>query len=242
MECLTELAKHFELILFTASHPHYATHVVDILDPTHTLFSHRLYRSNCIQTDNGLYIKDLRVLNRDLQSTLIIDNSVVSFAFQLDNGIPIVPFYDDKEDRFLLQIKDYLLNLKDAEDFGAANKPTFSLKDLYELEITRFLKYYSQDEGSDDENSGDSVESSCEAEESETAATTNDEEKKEGRSRWQSLSLASLPFEAEGKANPPAKMRKKAQAEVEDEMGKLRISLPKYLATQERESSDNSGH
>ena len=27
-----------------------------------------------------------------------MDNSVYSFAFQIDNGIPIIPFYDEKTD------------------------------------------------------------------------------------------------------------------------------------------------
>jgi TFIIF-interacting CTD phosphatase-like protein len=36
------------------------------------------------------FVKDLRVINNiDLENTLILDNHIYSFAFQLDNGIPI---------------------------------------------------------------------------------------------------------------------------------------------------------
>jgi CTD small phosphatase-like protein 2 len=36
-----------------------------------------------------------------LKDILIIDNSCLSFAFNIDNGIPIVPFYDDNNDQEL---------------------------------------------------------------------------------------------------------------------------------------------
>lgn len=50
-----------------------------------------------MQTEEGVYIKDLRIIkNRNLKDVVIIDNAVYSFGFQLDNGIPILPFYDDK--------------------------------------------------------------------------------------------------------------------------------------------------
>ena len=31
----------------------------------------------------------------------MIDNAAHSFGFQIDNGVPMLPFYDDKEDRYL---------------------------------------------------------------------------------------------------------------------------------------------
>ena len=33
-----------------------------------------------------------------LKDILIIDNSVMSFAFDIDNGIPILPYYDAEKD------------------------------------------------------------------------------------------------------------------------------------------------
>ncbi len=38
-------------------------------------------------------MKDLRVLNRDLSSLVLVDNAAYSYAYQLDNGIPILPYY-----------------------------------------------------------------------------------------------------------------------------------------------------
>ena len=141
-ECLKELAKDFELIVFTASNSNYADQVIDILDPDCTLFSHRLFRQNCIKAMNGPHIKDLRILNRDLSKTLIVDNSILSFAFQMDNGIPIIPFYNDRNDSILPKLKDYILSLKEFEDYRLANISKFGLRFLYKPNIQNFLKYY----------------------------------------------------------------------------------------------------
>lgn len=150
LKFLEELAQHFELIVFTASHPNYADKAIDLLDPNKTIFSKRLFRENCVKTKEGIYIKDLRILNRDPKSVLIVDNAIVSFAFQLDNGVPIIPFYDDKEDNLLLKMKDFLISLKDVEDVRKIIKNTFRLQELYTLDVNKFLKYYyTLDEESD---------------------------------------------------------------------------------------------
>lgn len=40
-----------------------------------------------------MFVKDLRVINRNLSDMILIDNAAYSYSFQLDNGIPIIPFY-----------------------------------------------------------------------------------------------------------------------------------------------------
>ena len=89
IECLEEANKHFEVIVFTASHACYADVVLDYIDPDNSLIHHRLYRESCIMV-KGVHIKDLRILNRDLKDVVIIDNAAYSFGYQLDNGIPII--------------------------------------------------------------------------------------------------------------------------------------------------------
>jgi CTD small phosphatase-like protein 2 len=44
MQCLQEANKHFQVIVFTASHQTYADAILDYIDPDHILIQHRLYR------------------------------------------------------------------------------------------------------------------------------------------------------------------------------------------------------
>lgn len=76
------MSKYYEIIVFTASHSCYANVVLDYLDPENKYIQYRLFRENCIQTDEGIYIKDLRVLmNRNLKDITIVDNAAYSFGF-----------------------------------------------------------------------------------------------------------------------------------------------------------------
>jgi len=53
-----------------------------------------------METMGGLKIKDLRIIkNRKLKDLILVDNLVHSFGLQLDNGIPILDFTNNKNDR-----------------------------------------------------------------------------------------------------------------------------------------------
>jgi CTD small phosphatase-like protein 2 len=74
-----------------------------------------------------MHVKDLRVLNRDLSQTVIIDNAAYSFAFQIDNGIPIIPYYEGKIDFELKALQAYLESMIFCKDVRELNRTTFSL-------------------------------------------------------------------------------------------------------------------
>lgn len=44
-----------------------------------------------------MHVKDLRVINRNLAEIVLVDNAAYSYAFQLENGIPILPFYEGSD-------------------------------------------------------------------------------------------------------------------------------------------------
>lgn len=80
-DLLKEISKYFEIIIFTASHESYASKVIEYLDPDNLYVDHKLYRDHCITTDEGVNIKDLRILaNRDLKDLLLVDNAAYSFG------------------------------------------------------------------------------------------------------------------------------------------------------------------
>jgi CTD small phosphatase-like protein 2 len=57
-----------------------------------------------------MYIKDLRVTqNREMKNIVLVDNAPYSYYFQMENGVPIVPYYDYKEDVELRQLEKFLM-------------------------------------------------------------------------------------------------------------------------------------
>ena len=137
IECLVEASKNYQVIVFTASHQIYADAILDYIDPTKELIQHRLYRQHCTLTPGGYYVKDLRIINPeqfDLSKIVIVDNSVYSFAFHIDNGIPIVPFYRDKSDEEMLHLVYYLNCLGDVADVREQNRQAFELFKLQNQE------------------------------------------------------------------------------------------------------------
>lgn len=103
-------------MVFTASHKGYADKVIDLLDPENKYISHRLFRDHCFKTKQGVYVKDLRILNRSLEKVVLVDNAMYSFALQLSNGVPIIPFSDNPADQELQHLAAFLLKLRHSED------------------------------------------------------------------------------------------------------------------------------
>ncbi len=52
---------------------------------------------------------------------------VLSFSVNLHNGVPIIPFFDNKDDIELLLLKEYLDYIKDYKDVRKILKSTFKL-------------------------------------------------------------------------------------------------------------------
>lgn len=133
VQALLEAARaDFEVFVFTASHQCYADVVIDYLDPRRELIEHRFYRDSCVVVD-GCFIKDLRIFHeRKLKDLTLVDNSVLSFGLQLDNGVPIVSWYNDKADKELMNLIDYLKQIRSVEDVRVVHRSTFNLASFYD--------------------------------------------------------------------------------------------------------------
>jgi CTD small phosphatase-like protein 2 len=123
LKSLSEIA---EIIVFTASYANYANAIIDYLDPSGTLISHRLYRDHCTFS-HGIHIKDLRRINRSLENLIIVDNSVYSYLLQMENGVPILPYFEGTNDNELLKLLDYLKILIKLPDIRSHNKEHLAL-------------------------------------------------------------------------------------------------------------------
>ena len=148
-ELMEEIKKDWEIVVFTASCQNYADAILDYMDPDNEYFNHRFYRETCWKTEEGVYIKDLRVFHQwSLKDIVLVDNAVYSFGFQLDNGIPIFPYIQGKDDKQLLYLKEYL-SLIVEKDLIKNLKKTFQMKFMYNIDLAGIYDE-SEDEDEDD--------------------------------------------------------------------------------------------
>lgn len=153
-EMMDAIQDDWEIVVFTASCKNYADTILDYLDPENKYFYHRYYRETCWRTPEGVYVKDLRVFHQwTLEDIILVDNAVYSFGFQLDNGIPIFPYIQGKDDKQLLYLKEYLQLIAN-KDIYKDLKRTFKMTELYDIDIDSFLDLYEEEDKSD-ENADD---------------------------------------------------------------------------------------
>jgi len=123
---LEAVSQAFEVVLFTAACQEYADQILNAMDPENRYFDFRLYRDSCLECtpnpsnpDAKIYIKDLSVLGRDLRDVILVDNSLLCFAYQLDNGIVCNPFKGQSDDKELIAILDVLGIIRKSPDVDA---------------------------------------------------------------------------------------------------------------------------
>jgi RNA polymerase II subunit A small phosphatase-like protein len=108
-EYLCRMGELFECVLFTASLAKYADPVADLLDKW-DVFHSRLFRESCV-FHKGNYVKDLSKLGRELHQIIIVDNSPASYIFHPENAVPVASWFDDMNDRELLDLIPFLENI-----------------------------------------------------------------------------------------------------------------------------------
>ena len=113
----------YEVVVFTASQPAYADPLLDLMDPTGTRFSARLFRDACWRAGAGFYVKDLSLLGRPLASTIICDNSPPSYLLHPENALPCGTFIDDPNDTELWALAEFLEAIADVDVSGMDTAP-----------------------------------------------------------------------------------------------------------------------
>ncbi|EJS43498.1 nem1p [Saccharomyces arboricola H-6] len=125
---LTKVSKWYDLIIFTASMKEYADPVIDWLEGSFPAsFSKRYYRSDCVLRDGVGYIKDLSIIgsydengkgssSSSLDDVIIIDNSPVSYAMNVDNAIQVEGWISDPTDTDLLNLLPFLEAMRYSTD------------------------------------------------------------------------------------------------------------------------------
>ncbi|CAO3628066.1 unnamed protein product [Cunninghamella blakesleeana] len=123
-EFMRRMGEIYEIVVFTASLSKYADPVLDMLD-IHKVVKHRLFRESCYN-HKGTYVKDLSHLNRDLNATLILDNSPASYIFHTANAVPVSTWFNDPHDTELTDLISFL------DDLTMVDDVTLVLNNLFE--------------------------------------------------------------------------------------------------------------
>ncbi|EDW85638.1 uncharacterized protein Dwil_GK23052 [Drosophila willistoni] len=114
-EFLDFVSKWYDLVIYTASLEEYASEVVDRLDAGRGILPRRFYRQHC-RSSTTILCKDLNLVNEDLCSTFIIDNSPNAYRDFPENAIPIKTYIYDPSDKELAKLLPFLDALRFTKD------------------------------------------------------------------------------------------------------------------------------
>lgn len=125
---LEKVSNFAEVVVFTAGSAEYANPLINFLDPDGTLISGRLFRCSTVKTRYQEYVKDLSLLGRCLNQTVLLDDKPFSGLLQPYNVIPCAPFMGDPRDHQLMASYLPLLeHLKLVEDVRPVLKDVFQM-------------------------------------------------------------------------------------------------------------------
>ncbi len=111
------MANYYNVYVFTAGTHDYAEPIITYLNQKKKTILGFLHRKNCMETQNGFFIKDLRIIeNRDLKDIIMVDNLAHSFGLQVSNGVPILEFLNNPQDKELQGIEKMLIEASEVHD------------------------------------------------------------------------------------------------------------------------------
>ena len=139
---LENMAKLFDIFIFTRLPQNVARPILEHLDPTSQLIQGLFCSEYCYTNDQGILVKDLRIFkNLPLLQTVLIDDEPWSFCYQLSNGIPLIQ-WDPSEpyiDSELLHIQAYLEALSAQKDVAKFNRYNLKLHKIGEASLESLM-------------------------------------------------------------------------------------------------------
>ena len=117
---LKTMQKYYEIIAWQSSQLDYSEQIINLIESAlHFKFDHKLslVEQNASE-DNSYYVKNIDILtgplgNRNPQDIVVVDCQMSNFTNKLTNGLYLPPYslHDDKNDRMLKSLGQYLLSL-----------------------------------------------------------------------------------------------------------------------------------
>ena len=112
---LENLSKLYDIYIFTSSDKEYANLIIDRILPN-LKNNHRFYRDSC-SSICGYYVKNLNLMRKSLQRTLLIDDSSGSSLKCPKNLVKINPWNGEENDNILLNLLKLLQSIASENDF-----------------------------------------------------------------------------------------------------------------------------
>lgn len=97
------LAQYYEVVLFSDKYQAMAADTVLNLDPLRASVSYALFRE-ATRYDNGILLKDLRHLNRDLKKVIVIDTDPKVVKLQPENALILPKWKGNSDDQDLIRL------------------------------------------------------------------------------------------------------------------------------------------
>ena len=104
---LNELNKYYKIYIFSSSPEDYVSEIVKNIDKKRIIVKF-FSKNDCLtipgDDDFGIYIKDLKKIDKDLSNILLLDDNITSFTLQTENGIPIKSWNGNDKDIELFKL------------------------------------------------------------------------------------------------------------------------------------------
>ena len=122
---IQSISQIYEIIIYTASTKEYALDIMRAIDPNNLYLRYLLSRRHCYFKSPP--VKRLEILDRDPRQIIIVDDTLLNWTNDIDNLVPITPFYGDKDDDELLKLHQYLYDVRNYSDYREVNRAFFKL-------------------------------------------------------------------------------------------------------------------
>ncbi|KAJ7583261.1 import inner membrane translocase subunit tim-50 [Mycena floridula] len=104
---LAYISQFYEVVIFTTQHSYTAAPILEQLDRYNFFISHRLFREST-RSINGLIVKDLSYLNRDLSKVVVLDTVADHVRTHPENAIVVPKWKGDPKDAGLISLIPFL--------------------------------------------------------------------------------------------------------------------------------------
>ncbi|KAF8320242.1 import inner membrane translocase subunit tim-50 [Amanita rubescens] len=104
------ISQFYEVVIFTTQHSYTAMPILEKLDRFGLFVSHRLFREHT-RSINGLPVKDLSYLNRDLSKVVCLDTDPEHYSTHPENAVIIPKWKGDPKDSGLVAMIPFLESL-----------------------------------------------------------------------------------------------------------------------------------